>query len=71
MDLILCSGQTPGEGQRARQALAGEITTGGLNRADFYRALKRIFALRSSLARPASPGQLATYSSGQAAHPVP
>jgi beta-N-acetylhexosaminidase len=71
MDLILCSGQTPSEGKRARIALADAITTRGLNRTKFQAALERIFALRSSLARPASPGQLATYSSGQAAHPVP
>ena len=71
MDLILCSGQTAGEGQRARKALASAITTGALNRADFYRALERIFALRSSLAGPASSGLLATNSSGQAARPAP
>jgi beta-N-acetylhexosaminidase len=70
MDLILCSGQTAGEGRQARDALANAITTGALNRAEFHAALARIIALRSSLASPGSSarsGRLATYYSGQAA----
>jgi beta-N-acetylhexosaminidase len=59
MDLILCSGQHASEGQQARRALANAITTGTLNRAQFYRALDRIIALRSSLAKHAASAGLA------------
>jgi beta-N-acetylhexosaminidase len=49
MDLILCSGQRPGEGRRAALALATGYRGGGLRHAAFTTAVQRIVALRASL----------------------
>jgi beta-N-acetylhexosaminidase len=49
MDLILCSGQSPDEGEQARLALQQGLTNGSLNRAVFTAAVERIVSLRSSL----------------------
>jgi len=49
MDLILCSGQSIGEGEQARIALQEGLSNETLNRAAFTAAVERIVALRSSL----------------------
>jgi beta-N-acetylhexosaminidase len=49
MDLILCSGQNPGEGKQARLALESGYSGGSLGRTAFTAAVKRILALRSAL----------------------
>lgn len=51
MDLILCSGQRPGQGRLARNALATALSSGTLNASVFDAALARIIALRTGLAR--------------------
>ncbi len=51
MDLILCSGQQAGEGRQARLALVNGYRSGSLGHAAFASALRRIIALRESLAR--------------------
>ena len=50
MDLILCSGQTVGEGQEAMSGLASSYRDGTLSHAAFKASLQRILALRASLA---------------------
>ena len=49
MDLILCSGQSIGEGEQARIALQEGLSNRTLNRAAFTAAVERIVSLRSSL----------------------
>ena len=49
MDLILCSGQRPGQGYQARIALAKNYRHGGPDQAAFRAAVQRILALRASL----------------------
>jgi beta-N-acetylhexosaminidase len=51
MDLILCSSQTPGQGEQARAALQQGLSNGTLNHAAFTAAVERIISLRSSLRR--------------------
>ena len=51
MDLILCSGQSIGEGEQARIALQEGLSNRTLNRAAFTAAVERIVSLRSSLRR--------------------
>jgi beta-N-acetylhexosaminidase len=50
MDLLLCAGQTAGEGVHALNALAAGYGDGILNRAAFQASAQRIIALRTSLA---------------------
>jgi beta-N-acetylhexosaminidase len=50
MDLLLCSGQRPGEGSQARAALVDGYRNGTLNKAAFTAAVQRILALRTGLA---------------------
>ena len=49
MDLILCSGQSIGEGEQARIALQEGLSNETLNRAAFTAAVERLVSLRSSL----------------------
>jgi beta-N-acetylhexosaminidase len=51
MDLILCSGQYVGEGQQATAGLEQGYRDGQLGQQDFTAALRRVLALRASLAR--------------------
>jgi beta-N-acetylhexosaminidase len=51
MDLILCSAQQATEGEQARTALQKGYQSGTLGQAPFQAALKRVLALKSSLAR--------------------
>ena len=51
MDLILCSAQQATEGEQARVALQNGYQGGTLNQATFQAALRRVLALKSSLAR--------------------
>jgi len=50
MDLILCSAQSAGQGQQARNALAAGLKSGALSKSVFDAALNRVIALRSGLA---------------------
>lgn len=49
MDLILCSGHDPAQGDAAANALASAYQSGGLDQADFTAAADRVATLRSSL----------------------
>jgi beta-N-acetylhexosaminidase len=49
MDLILCSGQTPSQGQAALASLESHYRNRTLNQAAFRAAVARILALRASL----------------------
>jgi beta-N-acetylhexosaminidase len=49
MDLLLCAGGTPAEGEAAQASLAARYRSGSLNHAAFQAAVARILALRSSL----------------------
>jgi beta-N-acetylhexosaminidase len=50
MDLILCSGQKVGEGDQAADGLAAGLHDGALSRTAFMASLRRVLALRASLA---------------------
>lgn len=49
LDLILCSGQTPSQGEAALASLENHYRNRTLNQASFRAAVARILALRSSL----------------------
>jgi beta-N-acetylhexosaminidase len=49
MDLLLCSGQDPAQGERATAALAEALTSGRLDRAGFTAAVNRTGGLRAGL----------------------
>jgi beta-N-acetylhexosaminidase len=49
MDLILCAGHDPAQGDAAANALAAAYQSGGLDQADFTAAADRVTTLRSSL----------------------
>jgi beta-N-acetylhexosaminidase len=50
MDLLLCSGQTVGEGEHAMRGLSSGYRNGTLGRAPFIASLRRVLALRAALA---------------------
>jgi hypothetical protein len=49
MDLLLCAGGSPSEGQAALASLEHRYRNGTLNHAAFQAAVARILALRASL----------------------
>jgi beta-N-acetylhexosaminidase len=48
MDLILCAGQSVGQGASAESALAGALRSGRLGRAAFTTSVERVLALRAA-----------------------
>ena len=56
MDLLLCSGGTVNQGEQARRGLVAGYQDGLLSHDSFQAAVRRVLALRASLAQPASSG---------------